>query len=50
MAWAEEVTGGNDRITLFVAFNYGGRAEILDAARRFDGGDEDELPRPPVRP
>ena len=23
----------NDRITLFVAFNYGGRAEILDAAR-----------------
>ena len=24
----------NERITLFVAFNYGGRAEILDAARR----------------
>jgi undecaprenyl diphosphate synthase len=42
MAWAEETTGGNDRITLFVAFNYGGRAEILDAARRLGtDGDED---------
>jgi undecaprenyl diphosphate synthase len=40
MDWAEELTSGNDRITLFVAFNYGGRAEIIDAARRFDGGDE----------
>ncbi len=33
MEWAEELTAGNDRITLFVAFNYGGRAEIVDAAR-----------------
>ena len=42
MAWAEEKTAGNTRMTLFVAFNYGGRAEIVDAARRFDGeGDED---------
>ncbi len=32
MEWAEAVTGANERITLFVAFNYGGRAEILDAA------------------
>ena len=40
MVWAEELTRENTRITLFVAFNYGGRAEILDAARRFDGGDE----------
>ena len=40
MVWAEELTCENTRITLFVAFNYGGRAEILDAARRFDGGDE----------
>ena len=40
MRWAEEVTGGNQRITLFVAFNYGGRAEILDAARSFSGDDE----------
>ena len=28
MRWAEEKTAGNERITLFVAFNYGGRAEI----------------------
>jgi undecaprenyl diphosphate synthase len=43
MDWAEEQTAENDRITLFVAFNYGGRAEILDAARRFAGGGEDEF-------
>ncbi len=43
MEWAEELTAANDRITLFVAFNYGGRAEIVDAARRFDGGDEDDF-------
>jgi undecaprenyl diphosphate synthase len=41
--WAEEKTDANDRITLFVAFNYGGRAEIVDAARSFQGGDEDEF-------
>jgi undecaprenyl diphosphate synthase len=41
MDWAEELTGDNDRITLFVAFNYGGRAEILDAAARYGGGGED---------
>jgi undecaprenyl diphosphate synthase len=45
MEWAESLTGGNDRITLFVAFNYGGRAEIVDAARRFDDGDEDDFRR-----
>jgi undecaprenyl diphosphate synthase len=41
MEWAEAKTAGNDRITLFVAFNYGGRAEILDAAERYTGGGED---------
>ena len=40
---AEEKTAGNDRITLFVAFNYGGRAEIIDAARSFSGSSEDEF-------
>jgi undecaprenyl diphosphate synthase len=35
MAWAEGLTDSNSTITLFVAFNYGGRAEILDAALRF---------------
>src|SRR4051812_1701321 len=43
MRWAEEKTAGNDRITLFVAFNYGGRAEIVDAARSFQGGSEEEF-------
>ena len=37
MEWAEELTRDNTRITLFVAFNYGGRAEIVDAARTFTG-------------
>jgi undecaprenyl diphosphate synthase len=41
--WAEKLTASNDRITLFVAFNYGGRAEIIDAARAFNGGGEDEF-------
>jgi undecaprenyl diphosphate synthase len=43
MRWAEELTAENRRITLFVAFNYGGRAEILDAARRFQGSTEEEF-------
>ena len=43
MAWAEDLTRANTRITLFVAFNYGGRAEIVDAARTFTEGDEDEF-------
>ena len=41
MDGAEETTAANDRITLFVAFNYGGRAEILDAAARYEGGGEE---------
>jgi undecaprenyl diphosphate synthase len=45
MSWAEELTADNERITLFVAFNYGGRAEILDAARTFQGGSEEEFQR-----
>ena len=45
MAWAESVTSSNHRITLFVAFNYGGRAEIVDAARTFSDGDEDDFHR-----
>ena len=43
MDWAEEKTAYNDRITLFVAFNYGGRAEILDAAAAYEGGGEEEF-------
>ena len=45
MDWAERLTGENERITLFVAFNYGGRAEIVDAARAFTGGTEDDFRR-----
>jgi undecaprenyl diphosphate synthase len=43
MEWAEAKTSGNTRIELFVAFNYGGRAEIVDAARRFKGSSEEEF-------
>ncbi len=43
MAWAEEKTAANDRIVLYVAFNYGGRAEIVDAARDFKGASEEEF-------
>ena len=45
MDWAEQTTAANERITLFVAFNYGGRAEIIDAARTFSGGSEDDFRR-----
>jgi undecaprenyl diphosphate synthase len=45
MEWSEAETAGNEQITLFVAFNYGGRAEILDAARRFEGGSDDDFQR-----
>jgi undecaprenyl diphosphate synthase len=43
MGWAEEKTRENDRMKLFVAFNYGGRAEIVDAAERYSGGGEEEF-------
>jgi undecaprenyl diphosphate synthase len=43
MTWAEGETAQNERMTLFVAFNYGGRAEILDAAARFQGGSEEDF-------
>jgi undecaprenyl diphosphate synthase len=45
MGWAERETARNDRMKLFVAFNYGGRAEILDAAARFKAGDERDFTR-----
>jgi undecaprenyl diphosphate synthase len=43
MEWAEGLTAENERITLFVAFNYGGRAELVDAARGFEGSTEEEF-------
>ncbi len=33
MEWAEGLTAGNTRMTLFIAFNYGGRKEIVDAVK-----------------
>jgi undecaprenyl diphosphate synthase len=43
MEWAETMTAENERITFFIPFNYGGRAEILDAAKAFSGETEDEF-------
>jgi undecaprenyl diphosphate synthase len=34
MAALEAETAGNDRLSLWIAFDYGGRAEIVDATRR----------------
>ncbi len=34
IAAAETLTAGNSKMTLFIAFNYGGRREILEAAER----------------
>jgi undecaprenyl diphosphate synthase len=31
---AEERTAGNDKLDVYIALNYGGRSEIVDAARR----------------
>ncbi|MFL5980873.1 MAG: polyprenyl diphosphate synthase [Gaiellaceae bacterium] len=38
MAALERETEGNDRLNLWIAFDYGGRAEILDAANRAVAG------------
>jgi undecaprenyl diphosphate synthase len=41
----EALTAANRRLTLTFAFNYGGRAEIVDAARTFTGETEDDFRR-----
>ena len=43
--WAEQLTAHNSGRTLFVAFDYGGRAEILHAAAAYAGGGEEEFRR-----
>jgi len=45
MAALEETTAGNERLNLWIAFDYGGRAEIVEAARRLaeSGIDPDEI-------
>jgi len=42
---AEELTRKNDRLHVYIALNYGGRAEIVDAARRMmeDGVPPEEV-------
>jgi undecaprenyl diphosphate synthase len=43
--WAERLTERHTKRTLFVAFDYGGRAEILEAAERYEGGGEEQFRR-----
>jgi undecaprenyl diphosphate synthase len=43
--WAERLTERHAGRTLFVGFDYGGRAEILQAAERYQGGGEEEFRR-----
>src|SRR4029450_12111912 len=43
MEWAEALTARHSGRTLFVAFDYGGRAEILRAAERYSGGGEEDF-------
>jgi undecaprenyl diphosphate synthase len=43
MEWAEGLTAGNEELIFCVPFNYGGRAEIVRAARRFEGGSEEDF-------
>jgi undecaprenyl diphosphate synthase len=42
---AEELTAGNDKLDVYIALNYGGRAEIVDATRRIvaDGLSPEEI-------
>jgi undecaprenyl diphosphate synthase len=43
--WAEQLTARHLGRTVFVGFDYGGRAEILHAAERYKGGGEEEFRR-----
>jgi undecaprenyl diphosphate synthase len=43
--WAEDLTREHTGRTLFVAFDYGGRDEILNAAAAYEGGGEEEFRR-----
>ena len=56
MAALEESTAANDRLSLWIAFDYGGRAELVEAARRLvEAGvdpreiDENVFARAPLR-
>jgi undecaprenyl diphosphate synthase len=42
---SQSLTEANDGLTLYIALNYGGRAEIVQAARRFHGSSDEEFAR-----
>jgi undecaprenyl diphosphate synthase len=42
---AERATANNTGMSLFIALDYGGRQELLDAAERYSGGGEEEFKR-----
>lgn len=43
MVRAETMTAANERLRVYVALDYGGRDEILSAAKRYNGGGEAEF-------
>ncbi|HWG07477.1 MAG TPA: polyprenyl diphosphate synthase [Solirubrobacteraceae bacterium] len=45
MERSRSLTEGNDGLTLYLALNYGGRAEIVHAARHFGGSSDAEFAR-----
>jgi undecaprenyl diphosphate synthase len=49
MADAEELTKGNEALSLVFAFNYGSRREIVEAARRLAGSDPDDIDEETLR-
>jgi undecaprenyl diphosphate synthase len=42
---SQSLTEGNHGLTLYMALNYGGRTEIVQAAKRFDGATDEEFAR-----
>ena len=51
MEESTQLTRGNTRMTFTIAFNYGGRAEIVDAVRALvaDGADADQITEKAIR-
>jgi undecaprenyl diphosphate synthase len=43
MRAAEQLTAANESLTLYIAIDYGGRFEILNAARNFRGSTDEEF-------
>jgi undecaprenyl diphosphate synthase len=45
MDWAEDLTASNHKLRLFIAVNYGFRAEIVDTVAQYNGGGEAAIRR-----